>query len=199
MPMTVDRGTETTGSTSPLPAERRVELSICRVTKSFQIRRDESITTVSDVSFDVLENVLCVPFGSSGRGKATVLRIVAGLEEPTEGRLMDGPFGALDAETPWSMQKLLMNNMGSSRTTVLTARHDIQAALPLADRIVFMTRHPRRVRENLLTELKQGRRIPDKEKVIMLDGFTELEQHVMHMMRGDSPGRDDFLEAGQDP
>jgi len=104
--------------------------------------------------------------------------------------LMDEPFGALDAETRWTMQELLMNIMESSRTTVLMVTHDIEEAIFLADRILFMTRHPGRIRENLQTGFKSGRRIPDKEAVIGMEGYADLERHIMHMMREESPNRD---------
>ncbi len=104
--------------------------------------------------------------------------------------LMDEPFGALDAETRWTMQELLLNIMVSSETTVLMVTHDIEEALFLADHIVFMTRHPGRVREELVTAFKNGARIADKEAVMTLDGFGEMERHVMHMMREESPNRE---------
>jgi NitT/TauT family transport system ATP-binding protein len=104
--------------------------------------------------------------------------------------LMDEPFGALDAETRWAMQELLMNIMGSSRTTVLMVTHDIEEAIFLADRILFMTRHPGRIRENLTTDFKSGRRYSDKEAVIGMKGYSELERRIMHMMREESPNRE---------
>jgi len=93
------------------------------------------------------------------------------------------------------MQELLMGIMESSRTTVLMVTHDIAEAIFLADRIVFMTRHPGRVRENLLTEFKSGKRIADKEAVISMPGYGDLEHHVMHMMREESPNRERMSES----
>ena len=42
---------------------------------------------VNDVSFSVERGALCVLLGPSGCGKSTTLRLVAGLEEPTSGRI----------------------------------------------------------------------------------------------------------------
>ena len=261
----------------------RVKLSVSGITKRFRLNSGEVIQAVVDVSFDVLENELCLLLGPSGCGKSTVLRMVAGLEDPSAGTLaldaqeitgpgrdrgmvfqsytsfdwltvqenveygmrlngvpkaecrekashfieivhltefrgaypsqlsggmkqrvaiartlandpaillMDEPFGALDAETRWSMQELLMRIMEDSETTVLMVTHDIEEAIFLADRIVFMTRHPGRVRETLMTDFKKGRRFDDKETVIGLDGYAELDHHIMHMMREESPNRD---------
>jgi ABC-type nitrate/sulfonate/bicarbonate transport system ATPase subunit len=259
------------------------KLSVAQVTKSFSLPSGERIDAVVEVSFDVVDNELCVLLGPSGCGKSTVLRMVAGLEEPSAGSLvldgqeitgpggdrgmvfqtytsfdwltvqanveygmrlnrvskaerkaraehfidlvhltkfrdaypsqlsggmkqrvaiartlandpaillMDEPFGALDAETRWTMQELLLNIMESSRTTVLMVTHDIEEAIFLADRILFMTRHPGRIRENLQTDFKSGRRISNKETIIGMEGYADLERHIMHMMREESPNRD---------
>ena len=103
--------------------------------------------------------------------------------------LMDEPFGALDAETRWSMQELLIGIVETSKTTVLMVTHDIEEAIFLADRIIFMKSHPGMIRENMLTEFKSSQRIADKEAVIGMPGYTELERHIMHMMREESPNR----------
>lgn len=255
---------------------RRVKLSVQDVSKVFQLSKGVSITAVENVTFDVLENELCVLLGPSGCGKSTVLRMVAGLEEPNSGKffldgkeivgpgrdrgmvfqsytsfdwltvqknveygmrlnnvpaaerreraehflelvkltkfknayphqlsggmkqrvaiartlandpsilLMDEPFGALDAETRWSMQELLLNILERSSTTVLLVTHDIDEALFLADRIIFLSKHPGTVRENIITDFKNGCRISDKEAVLSMPGYLELERHVMRLMR----------------
>ena len=105
--------------------------------------------------------------------------------------LMDEPFGALDAETRWSMQELLMSIMEDSQTTVLMVTHDIEEAIFLADRVLFMSRHPGRIREHLSTDFKSGGRNVKKEEIIGMPGYTDLERHIMHMMREESPNRND--------
>ena len=104
--------------------------------------------------------------------------------------LMDEPFGALDAETRWTMQELLMSILESTDTTVLMVTHDIEEAIFLAERIVFMTRHPGRIREILNIAFKGGRRVADKEAIVGMAEYTKLERHIMHMMREESPNRD---------
>ena len=273
------------------PADRRVKLSVRGVSKSFDLNLGKSIQAVSEVSFDILENELCVLLGPSGCGKSTMLRMVAGLEEPGDGvilldgteimgpgrdrgmvfqsytsfpwltvqdnveygmringvpakerreraerfidlvhltafrnaypkqlsggmkqrvsiartlannpaiLLMDEPFGAVDAETRWHMQELLLNVIESSKATVLLVTHDIEEAIFLADRIVFMTRRPGRVRENLLTEFKQGRRVTDKEEVIADAGYFPLERKIMRMMREEGRREDEAKELAEE-
>ena len=52
--------------------------------------------------------------------------------------LMDEPFGALDPLTRAEMQTMLRELMGKVRKTVLLVTHDLDEALYLADRVVFL-------------------------------------------------------------
>jgi ABC-type nitrate/sulfonate/bicarbonate transport system ATPase subunit len=97
--------------------------------------------------------------------------------------LMDEPFGALDAETKWQMQELMIGVVETSKATVLLVTHDLEEAIFLADRIIFMSRHPGTVRENVVTEFKGGRRFASHEEMIEAKGFYELEKRIMHLMR----------------
>jgi NitT/TauT family transport system ATP-binding protein len=97
--------------------------------------------------------------------------------------LMDEPFGALDAETRWHMQELMISIAEEARTTLLMVTHDIEEALFMADRIIFMSRHPGTVVANIAPDFKRGRRWRRKEEVLELDGYAELERHIMRLMR----------------
>ena len=63
--------------------------------------------------------------------------------------LMDEPFGALDPETRWQMQSLLLEIVRKERTTVLLVSHDIEEALYLGDVVFFLSSHPGRLRETI--------------------------------------------------
>jgi NitT/TauT family transport system ATP-binding protein len=255
---------------------RTAKLSVRGVGKRYDLGNRTTIEAVRNVSFDVTEGEICALLGPSGCGKSTVLRVVAGLEEPSNGAmfldgkeihgpdksrgmvfqrytsfdwmtvqknieygmringvpkaerqktadrfiqlvkltkfkdayprelsggmqqrvaiartlangpsilLMDEPFGALDAETKWQMQELMIGIVEKSKATVLLVTHDIEEAIFLADRIVFMSRHPGTVREILVTEFKGGRRFASHEEMMEADGFYELAKRVMHLMR----------------
>jgi len=254
------------------------------VGKSFAVAKGQRIDAVLDVSFEVASNEFCVLLGPSGCGKSTALRLIAGLEEPTAGRilldgqvihgpdrdrgmvfqtytsfdwltvernieygmkrngvpdaeraertayfmdlvrltrfkdaypsqlsggmkqrvaiartlanapavlLMDEPFGALDAETRWSMQELMVSILESTDTTVVMVTHDIEEALFLGDRVVFFSRHPGTVLEDAAVAYKQGRRVAAKEEALALPGYVEAERHVMALMRAQRPQEDE--------
>jgi NitT/TauT family transport system ATP-binding protein len=110
--------------------------------------------------------------------------------------LMDEPFGALDAETKWQMQELMIGIVESSRATVLLVTHDLEEAIFIADRIIFMSRHPGTVRENLVTAFKGGRRIASREEMLEVQGYSELERKLMHLMRDEMRGEPDEASPG---
>ncbi len=67
------------------------KLSLRDVGKTFRLKQGQEIQAIRGLSFDVAPNEICVIIGPSGCGKSTVLRLVAGLEKPTGGRIaLDG-------------------------------------------------------------------------------------------------------------
>lgn len=100
--------------------------------------------------------------------------------------LMDEPFGALDAETRWQMQELLLDVVTRERMTVLLVTHDIDEALFLGDRIVFLSARPGRVREVLQPSFKCSGRIPTREALYDQPDYHALSRHIMGLMRDEA-------------
>lgn len=268
--------------TEPETDVSRSRLVLENVSKEYVGKRN-SVLAISDISFEVFENEVCVLLGPSGCGKSTVLHMMAGLTEPTSGRLtldnreiigpgkergmvfqgytsfpwlsvlenveygmrlnnvpeaertdrasyfidrvsltkfknaypkqlsggmkqrvaiarmlanapeislMDEPFGALDAETRWHMQELLLDIIDDTEMTVVMVTHDIAEALFLADRIIFLSSHPGRIKEILPMTFKGGRRIASKEELIEMPGYIELERKILRMMREEAAGHE---------
>jgi sulfate transport system ATP-binding protein len=63
--------------------ERGVAASVRAMSKSFKGTR-----VLEDIDFDVADGESLVLLGASGSGKTTILRIIAGLEEPDTGRVI---------------------------------------------------------------------------------------------------------------
>jgi NitT/TauT family transport system ATP-binding protein len=63
-------------------------LSARRVSKSFDVGRDDPVVAISDVSLDVIEGELLCLLGASGCGKTTMLSLFAGFLQPTTGQVM---------------------------------------------------------------------------------------------------------------
>jgi len=247
--------------------------------KVFNVQHSKPIEAVSDVSFHVYSNELTVLLGPSGCGKSTVLRMIAGLEAPTTGKifhgeqkvdgpartrgmifqsytsfewltvsknieygmklnnidpvtrkkrveqylemvgltefrnaypkqlsggmkqrvaiartlanepellLMDEPFGALDAETRWNMQELLISLAQSTQTTIILVTHDLGEALFLGDRVIFFSKRPATIISDMPVDFKKNKRFDRKEEILTEAGYKEAEQELMKLMRSQS-------------
>jgi len=97
--------------------------------------------------------------------------------------LMDEPFGALDAQVRWEMQEMMIEVIERESKTVILVTHDIQEAIYLADRIIFFTRQPGRIKADITMEFKNGRRFAQKEELISTPGYVEMERQLFSMMR----------------
>ena len=68
------------------PMSLRVPMRAEHITKVFP-----GTTALDDVTFDVFEGQVNVLVGENGAGKSTLMKVLAGVEQPTDGRiLMDG-------------------------------------------------------------------------------------------------------------
>jgi len=80
-------GGEPLRAAPPAPAK----LAIDRVALRFTPRGGPPVTALEDISLDVAENEFSVIVGPSGCGKTSLLRLVAGLIQPSEGTIrLDG-------------------------------------------------------------------------------------------------------------
>jgi NitT/TauT family transport system ATP-binding protein len=59
--------------------------------------------------------------------------------------LMDEPFGALDPQTRWGMQGLLLDMSRSEDNTILFVTHDVAEAVYLADSVFVLSARPARI------------------------------------------------------
>src|SRR6266487_5497836 len=76
--------TEQSGSFAlPKEQERQPAASVVGVSKRFG-----KTSVLEDIDFDVAEGESLVLLGASGSGKTTILRIIAGLEQPDSGRVI---------------------------------------------------------------------------------------------------------------
>ncbi|MDI3335082.1 ABC transporter ATP-binding protein [Defluviimonas aestuarii] len=97
--------------------------------------------------------------------------------------LMDEPFGALDAQVRWEMQEMMVEVIEREKKTVLVVTHDIEEAIYMADRIIFFTRNPGRIKESIPMEFKKGKRFKQKEEMFDQDGYAQMERKLFAMMR----------------
>ena len=61
--------------------------------------------------------------------------------------IMDEPFGALDAQTRYSMQQEVQSIAAKDRRTIIFVTNNIEEALLLGDRIILFTNYPARIKK----------------------------------------------------
>ena len=81
--------------------------------------------------------------------------------------LMDEPFGHLDAQTRYSMQKEIENIWNKEKRTVLFITNNIEEAVYLADRIILLTNTPTKVKEEIRIDLPRPRIYTSKDFLLL--------------------------------
>lgn len=102
--------------------------------------------------------------------------------------LLDEPFGALDAQVTWEMEEMVIDIISKKPKTVILVTHDIQEAIYLADRIIFFTRQPGKIKENFALDFKNGKRFALKEELLTQPGYIDMEKKLYAMMREEIKG-----------
>lgn len=128
-----------------MSALRNVEFGVEQANK--ELRRGLSKAQVAAAAREYLDRVGMgaaadkYPYQLSG-GMRQRVAIARALAMDAEILLFDEPFGALDVKTRCSLQKLVDSlwRSGERRKTVVFVTHDINEAILLADRVVFMRR-----------------------------------------------------------
>jgi len=87
---------------------------------------------------------------------------------------MDEPFGALDAQTRYLMQKELEKIWQKERRTVVFVTNNIEEALYLADRIVVMHNCPSKIKREYVIDLPRPRDYMDSEFLRLRKEITDI-------------------------
>ncbi len=79
---------------------KQVSLKIENVSKVFKDFKGREVRAVDNVSFDVKPGEFVTLLGPSGCGKTTTLRMIAGFEKPTSGRILINDMNVVEIP-PW--------------------------------------------------------------------------------------------------
>jgi len=99
--------------------------------------------------------------------------------------LMDEPFGALDPQTRYNMQDLLLQLWAEVQATVFFITHSIEEAVYLGDRVYLMSNSPGTIIKELIVERPQ---LPSRE-VQRDPRFQETVYFVRDLIRRLEEGR----------
>ena len=92
--------------------------------------------------------------------------------------LMDEPFGALDPQTRWGMQGLLLDVSRTEDNTILFVTHDVSEAVYLADTIYVLSPRPTRILHRIDVPFFEVRDIGLKSAT----QFRNVEKKVLDLL-----------------
>jgi NitT/TauT family transport system ATP-binding protein len=92
--------------------------------------------------------------------------------------LMDEPFGALDPQTRWDMQGLLIDISHKEDNTILFVTHDVAEAVYLADTVYVLSSRPARILHRLDMPLFQDRSLGLKSSA----EFRRSEEQLLGLL-----------------
>lgn len=93
--------------------------------------------------------------------------------------LMDEPFGALDAQTKFQLEELLLSLWQESKRTVVFVTHDLAEAIALGDRVIVMAPRPGRIIGDIEIDLPRPRNLRALQRT---DRYHELYKQVWTTM-----------------
>lgn len=73
--------------------------------------------------------------------------------------LMDEPFGALDVQTKFQLEDLLLELWSATKRTVIFVTHDLAEAVALSDRVVVLSPRPGRIVADVHIDLARPRSV----------------------------------------
>jgi NitT/TauT family transport system ATP-binding protein len=92
--------------------------------------------------------------------------------------LMDEPFGALDPQTRWGMQSLLLDVSRTEDNTILFVTHDVSEAVYLADTIYVLAPRPTHILHRIDVPFFENRDIALKSS----SKFRATEQQLLDLL-----------------
>jgi NitT/TauT family transport system ATP-binding protein len=93
--------------------------------------------------------------------------------------LMDEPFGALDPQTRWGMQTLILDVLRTQDNSVLFVTHDVAEAVFLADVIFVLSHRPAKVLHRIEVPYFESRDASVKQSA----EFRKVEHEVLELLQ----------------
>lgn len=120
------------------------------------------------------------PYMLSG-GQQQLLAIARALVYEPDVLLMDEPFNALDYQTNFFMEDILLDIWHKTKKTIIFISHEIDEAIYLADRIVLLSRLPARIKELLDINLLR----PRVQEIRLSNDFIQLKRKAIEIFKGE--------------
>lgn len=175
-----------------------VKMSLRNISKSYYSRK-ETQEAVKDVSFDVMENEFLVLLGPGQCGKTVLLNIIAGLEEPTTGKMLyegkefsgvnDG-FGLVFQKTALMDWKTVMENVEFGLKIKHVKKEERRAIaqkyIDLVGLNGFENSYPRQLSGGMKQRVGIARAYSTNPGVLLMDEpFGALDAQTRYMMENE--------------
>ncbi|MGN1024169.1 MAG: ABC transporter ATP-binding protein [Lachnospiraceae bacterium] len=167
------------------------------VSKRFQTGKNATFTALQDVSVDIKDNDFCCIVGPSGCGKSTLLRMLAGLDFPTEGKIIiddrsvtgPGPDRGMVFQTytlfPW------MTVEDNIKFGLRIKKMDPNEQQKIADRYLdiiglrkFAKSYPKELSGGMKQRVAIARALANQPEVLLMDEpFGALDPHTKSVMQ----------------
>jgi sulfate transport system ATP-binding protein len=170
-------------------------IKVERLTKRFG-----DFVAVDDVSFEAAEGKITALLGPSGSGKSTVLRMIAGLEMPTAGRIwmeeeehthsavQDRRVGFVFQHYALFRHMTVAQNVGFGLAVRKTSKEEVRTRvdelLSLVQLMPFRDRYPDQLSGGQRQRVALARALAPRPKVLLLDEpFGALDARVRQELR----------------
>lgn len=172
----------------------RIELNDLR--KVFR-RNEREITAVEDLSFSIEPGQFVCMLGPSGCGKTTILRMIAGLESPTSGEIIQGgkrvtypgpERGMVFQEFalfPWrTVRKNIEFGLEQKGLTHAQRREISNKYIDLVDLEGFEEAHPRELSGGMKQRVGIARALANDPDVLLMDEpFGSIDAQTRNLMQ----------------
>ncbi len=105
-------------------------------------RRVQAMAIIDQVGLKDFANALPKQLSGGMKQRVAIARTVINKPKLI---LMDEPFGALDPQTRWGMQSLILDVLKTQDNSVLFVTHDVEEAVFVADVIFVLSHRPAKV------------------------------------------------------
>lgn len=138
-------------------------------------RKEQSLAIIEQVGLKDFADSLPKQLSGGMKQRVAIARTLANKPKLI---LMDEPFGALDPQTRWGMQSLILDVLHTQDNTVLFVTHDVAEAVYLADVIFVLSHRPARVLHRIEVPFFRERDAAVKQST----EFKRVEAHVLELL-----------------
>lgn len=138
-------------------------------------RKQEALKIIEQVGLKDFADALPRQLSGGMKQRVAIARTVVNKPKLI---LMDEPFGALDPQTRFGMQALILDVLRTQDNTVLFVTHDVAEAVYLADVIFVLSHRPARVLHRIEVPYFPSRDVAVKQSA----DFKRVEDHVLSLL-----------------